>query len=72
MFFAGDIIFAGESISAMGRKWQQVPLVLVEISILTELHRIIGSKEDSANIMTPFFKKETFYIKAVEQYSAEA
>lgn len=56
----------------MDKKRQQVPVLLVENCILTELHRVVSFKQDSSNITSPFFKKEAFYVKATEQYSAEA
>lgn len=56
----------------MDKKCQQVPVLLVENCIWTELHGAVGFKQDSTNIMSPFFKKEAFYVKAAEQYSAEA
>lgn len=56
----------------MDKKCQQVPVLLVENCILTELHGAVGFKQDSTNIMFPFFKKETSCVKAAEQYSAEA
>lgn len=66
MFFASGTIFAGQFLYVMGRKPQQVPLVLVGICILTELHRLVGSKQDSTNIMTFFFffKKRDFLCKS--------